>query len=75
MTKEENLKRLEHLRNIVTRLPHKPGTYQFYDENHVIIYVGVAKRCSVDAPTVSDYLPLSSPRVLFIKVYERSCFT
>jgi excinuclease ABC subunit C len=43
MTKEENLKRLEHLRNIVSRLPHKPGTYQFYDENHVIIYVGKAK--------------------------------
>ena len=43
MTKEENLKRLEHLRNIVSRLPHKPGTYQFYDENQIIIYVGKAK--------------------------------
>ncbi len=43
MTKEENKKRLEHLKGIVASLPHKPGTYQYYDENHTIIYVGKAK--------------------------------
>lgn len=43
MTKEENEKRLAYLKNIVSSLPHKPGTYQYYDENHTIIYVGKAK--------------------------------
>lgn len=43
MTKEENEKRLAYLKSIVSRLPDKPGSYQFYDENHVIIYVGKAK--------------------------------
>ena len=43
MTREENEKRLEHLKGIVRRLPDKPGSYQFYDEDHTIIYVGKAK--------------------------------
>jgi excinuclease ABC subunit C len=43
MTKEENEKRLAYLKNIVLNLPEKPGSYQFYDENHTIIYVGKAK--------------------------------
>ena len=43
MTKEENEKRLEYLKGIVSRLPEKPGSYQYYDENHTIIYVGKAK--------------------------------
>ena len=43
MTKEENEKRLEKLRGIVGRLPDKPGSYQFYDDTHTIIYVGKAK--------------------------------
>jgi len=43
MTKEENEKRLAHLKSIVLRLPEKPGSYQFYDEQHTIIYVGKAK--------------------------------
>ena len=43
MTKEENENRLTYLKNIVASLPHKPGTYQYYDENHTIIYVGKAK--------------------------------
>ncbi len=43
MTKEENENRLAYLKNIVASLPHKPGTYQYYDENHTIIYVGKAK--------------------------------
>ena len=43
MKREDDDKRLTHLRNIVASLPHKPGTYQYYDENHTIIYVGKAK--------------------------------
>ncbi len=43
MTREENQQRLEKLKNIVASLPGKPGSYQFYDENHTIIYVGKAK--------------------------------
>lgn len=43
MTREENEKRLAYLKNIVLNMPRKPGSYQFYDENHTIIYVGKAK--------------------------------
>lgn len=43
MTKDENEKRLAYLKNIVLNMPEKPGTYQYYDENHTIIYVGKAK--------------------------------
>ena len=43
MTKEENEKRLAHLKTIVQRLPEKPGSYQFYDHEQTIIYVGKAK--------------------------------
>ena len=44
MTYEENKKRLAYLKNIVLNMPDKPGSYQFYDEDHIIIYVGKAKR-------------------------------
>lgn len=43
MTKEENEKRLTRLKNIVLNMPEKPGSYQYYDESHTIIYVGKAK--------------------------------
>lgn len=43
MTKEENLKRLDRLKNIALNLPELPGTYQYYDDQHTIIYVGKAK--------------------------------
>lgn len=43
MTKEENEKRLARLKNIVLNMPEKPGSYQYYDERHTIIYVGKAK--------------------------------
>ena len=44
MTREENDKRLARLKNIVLNMPDKPGSYQFYDEQHTIIYIGKAKR-------------------------------
>lgn len=43
MTKEEDKKRLERLKAIVSNLPQKPGSYQYYDESGTIIYVGKAK--------------------------------
>lgn len=43
MTKEEDKKRLEHLKGIVSNLPSKPGSYQYYDKEGTIIYVGKAK--------------------------------
>ena len=44
MAKEENEKRIERLKNIVLNMPDMPGSYQFYDADHTIIYVGKAKR-------------------------------
>lgn len=43
MAKEENEKRLARLKAIVSNLPDKPGSYQYYDESGTIIYVGKAK--------------------------------
>ena len=43
MTKEENEARLAKLKNIVASLPQKPGSYQYYDADGTIIYVGKAK--------------------------------
>lgn len=43
MTKEENEERLKRLKNVVLNLPEKPGSYQFYDDSHTIIYIGKAK--------------------------------
>lgn len=43
MTKEENEKRLERLKAIVSNMPGKPGSYQYYDADGQVIYVGKAK--------------------------------
>jgi excinuclease ABC subunit C len=43
MTREENEKRLEYLKQKVACLPEGPGCYQYLDENGTIIYVGKAK--------------------------------
>jgi len=43
MTKEENEARIERLKAIVKAMPEKPGSYQYYDADGVIIYVGKAK--------------------------------
>ena len=43
MTKEENERRLAYLKGIVLSMPEKPGTYQYYDKEGTIIYVGKAK--------------------------------
>lgn len=43
MTKEENEARLARLKSIVASMPEKPGSYQYYDADNTIIYVGKAK--------------------------------
>ena len=43
MTKEENEARLSKLKAIVSAMPEKPGSYQYYDAEDTIIYVGKAK--------------------------------
>ena len=73
MTKEENEKRLEKLRNIVSRLPEKPGSYQYYDHEGTIIYVGKAKNLKA---RVSSYFHTEVDRfktkVLVSKIYDIS---
>ena len=73
MTKEENEKRLAHLKTIVQRLPDKPGSYQFYDQEHTIIYVGKAKNLK---NRVSSYFHKEVDRfktkVLVSKVWDIS---
>lgn len=41
--KEEDTDRLTYLKGIVSRLPEKPGSYQYWNAEGVIIYVGKAK--------------------------------
>ena len=73
MTKEENEKRLEYLKGIVRRLPDKPGSYQFYDDEHTIIYVGKAKNLK---SRVSSYFHTEVDRfktkVLVSKIHDIS---
>ena len=73
MTKEENEKRLAYLKGIVSRLPEKPGSYQYYDENHTIIYVGKAKNLK---SRVSSYFHAEVDRfktkVLVSKIHDIS---
>ncbi len=65
MTKEENEKRLAYLKGIVSRLPEKPGSYQYYDENHTIIYVGKAKNLK---SRVSSYFHTEVDRISYTVV-------
>ncbi len=73
MTKEENEKRLVYLKSVVSSLPEKPGSYQYYDENHVIIYVGKAKNLK---SRVSSYFHTEVDRfktkVLVSKIWDIS---
>ena len=71
MKKEERDNRLQHLKNIVANLPDKPGSYQYYDESGVIIYVGKAKNLKA---RVSSYFHKEVDRyktkVLVSKIWD-----
>ena len=73
MTKEENETRLEKLKGIVKAMPQKPGSYQFYDADGTIIYVGKAKNLKA---RVSSYFHSEVDRfktkVLVSKIYDIS---
>lgn len=73
MTKEENQERLSKLKKIVQRLPEKPGSYQYYDEEGTIIYVGKAKNLK---SRVSSYFHTEVDRfktkVLVSKIHDIS---
>ena len=73
MTKQENEERLARLKSIVLSMPEKPGSYQYYDENHMIIYVGKAKNLK---RRVSSYFHKEVDRyktkVLVSKIFDIS---
>ena len=73
MTKEENEVRLEKLKAIVRVMPEKPGSYQYYDAEGTIIYVGKAKNLKA---RVSSYFHTEVDRfktkVLVSKIHDIS---
>ena len=73
MTKQKNEERLARLKNIVLSMPEKPGSYQYYDEKHTIIYVGKAKNLK---RRVSSYFHKEVDRyktkVLVSKIFDIS---
>ena len=73
MTKEENEKRLAYLQGIVRRLPDKPGSYQFYDEDKTIIYVGKAKNLKARVSTYfHSEVDRFKTKVLVSKIFDIS---
>ena len=73
MTKEENEARLKMLKGIVSAMPEKPGSYQYYDADGTIIYVGKAKNLK---SRVSSYFHTEVDRfktkVLVSKIWDIS---
>ena len=73
MKKEENETRLEKLKTIVRSMPEKPGSYQYYDSDGTIIYVGKAKNLK---SRVSSYFHTEVDRlktkILVSKIYDIS---
>ena len=73
MNREENEERLAKLKSIVRAMPEKPGSYQYYDAEGTIIYVGKAKNLK---SRVSSYFHSEVDRfktkVLVSKIWDIS---
>ena len=73
MSLNDKKERTERLKAIVGSMPEKPGSYQFYDKDHTIIYVGKAKKLK---SRVSSYFHKEVDRyktkVLVSKIYDIS---
>ncbi len=71
MTKKDDKERIERLKQIVASMPDKPGSYQYYDKDGIIIYVGKAKSLK---KRVSSYFHKEVDRyktkVLVSKIYD-----
>ncbi len=71
MTKKDDKVRIERLKQIVASMPDKPGSYQYYDKDGIIIYVGKAKSLK---KRVSSYFHKEVDRyktkVLVSKIYD-----
>ena len=73
MKKEEDEARIARLKGIVSSIPQKPGSYQYYDADGTIIYVGKAKNLKA---RVSSYFHTEVDRfktkVLVSKIHDIS---
>ena len=70
MTREENEKRIAYLKNIALSLPDAPGSYQFLDENGIIIYVGKAKNLNRVATYFHTEVDRYKTKVLVSKIHD-----
>ena len=73
MDKEEKQELQTYLKGVVASMPELPGSYQFYDKDHTIIYVGKAKKLK---SRVSSYflkeVDRFKTRVLVSKIHDIS---
>ncbi len=62
----------DHLKNLVKRIPHSPGVYQYYDKNNVIIYVGKAKNLKkrVSSYFTKNHQDSGKTRILVSKIVD-----
>ena len=73
--RSEDEERLERLKAIVRALPEKPGSYQYYDAEGIIIYVGKAKNLKARVSSYFQYNPRYNVLLKDGKTYPSICIT